>query len=434
MLKLSMFSSIRLTTAVVVFTICLFLITSNVQSRETLEALRAGTSAIDITPGLPVQMGGYSSRTALSEGIRDRLIARVIAFENGGKKLVLVSCDLWDFRGNEIFKYFQKPILKEFNLKEDELFLCATHSHATPSLAVDKKTAHANNLKYTDRIKTKLIQVIREAFSEMVPVRFGAGIGYSPIGMNRREMKPDGNMKIGRNPYGITDKEVLVMKLTKPDGSNIAALINFPCHGTSLGGRNLKISGDILGVAEKFVERIAGNGLIAPLFTGASGEINPYFHGLREYNTDSGWVPETILLGKMLGTEVMYIFRNIKALNSSGQIKTASKIIEVPGKIQGDPVYKDTRLTDTVNIIAARVGDVAFVGFNVEMLTEIGMAIKAASPYKHTFVITHCNGYNHYLPPEHLFKEGGYEIMRSSFAPQAADIVVKETLRMLYGF
>ena len=73
------------------------------------------------------------------------------------------------------------------------------------------------------------------------------------------------------------------------------------------------------------------------------------------------------------------------------------------------------------------------MGFNVEMLTEIGMAIKAASPYKHTFVITHCNGYNHYLPPEHLFKEGGYEVMRSSFAPRAAGIVVKAALKMLYG-
>ncbi len=433
MQKLSLFSFIRTKTAIIVLIVCLFLIISNVQSRETPGVLLAGTSSIDITPGLPVQMGGYSSRTALSEGIHDRLIARVVAFDNSGKRLVLVSCDLWDFRGDEIFKYIQKPILKEFNLKEDELFLCATHTHAAPSLGVDKKTAHVNNLKYTDKVRIKLILAIREALSGLVPVHFGAGIGYSPIGMNRREMKPDGNMKIGINPYGVTDKEVLVMKLTKQDGSNIAALINFPCHGTSLGSRNLKISGDILGVAEKFVERIAGKGLIAPLFTGASGEINPYFHGLSEFNTESGWIPETILLGKMLGTEVMNVFQDIKALNSTGEIKTVSKVIEVPGKIQGDPVYKDTGLTDTVNIIAARVGDVAFVGFNVEMLTEIGMAIKAASPYKHTFVITHCNGYNHYLPPEHLFKEGGYEIMRSSFAPQAADIVVKETLRILYG-
>jgi len=402
-------------------------------SQEVGGILRAGVAAIDITPDLPVQMGGYSARTALSKGVHDRLIARVTAFENNGKRLVLVSCDLWDIRGDAIFRYLQKPILREFDLKEDELFLCATHSHASPSLAVDEKTGHPNNLKYTEKVKTKLINVIRDALTTMAPVHYGAGFGYSPIGMNRREMRPDGGMRIGRNPYGVTDKEVLVMKLAKPDGSNVAALINFGCHATSLGSRNLQISGDILGYAEKFVERIIDNGLIAPLFTGASGDVNPWFTNLREFNTDSGWTPETILLGNMLGTEVVHIFRDIKTLNSKGEIKTVSKTIEVPGKIQGDPVYKDTGLTETINIIAARVGDVAFVGFNVEMLTEIGMAIKDASPYKHTFVITHCNGYNNYLPPAHLFKEGGYEIMRSSFAPQAADIVVKEALRMLYS-
>jgi len=323
--------------------------------------------------------------------------------------------------------------MKEFGLKEDELFLCATHSHAAPSLVVDNKAGHPNNLKYTGIVKTRLIKAIGNALTSMVPVRYGTGTGYSPIGMNRREMQSDGSMEIGRNPYGVADKEVLVMKLVGANGTNVAALFNFGCHGTSLGSKNLKISGDILGYAEKFVERIIGNGLIASQFTGASGEVNPWYHGLREFNTDSGWIPETILLGNMLGTEVVHIFRGIKALNSDGEISTAIKTVKVPGKVQGAPVYKDTGITDSINVIAARVGNVAFVGFNVEMLSEIGMAIKASSPYKHTFMITHCNGYNHYLPPEHLFKEGGYEVMRSSFAPQAADIVVKSALKMLYG-
>jgi hypothetical protein len=63
-----------------------------------------------------------------------------------------------------------------------------------------------------------------------------------------------------------------------------------------------------------------------------------------------------------------------------------------------------------VNITAARIGDdVAFIGFSVEMLTEIGMKIKEGSPFMHTFVITHCNRYSGYLPCG-LYKEGGYEI------------------------
>ena len=56
--------------------------------------LRAGTAIIDITPDKPVKMSCYGARTALSEAIHDPLSARVVAFENDGERLVLVSSDL----------------------------------------------------------------------------------------------------------------------------------------------------------------------------------------------------------------------------------------------------------------------------------------------------------------------------------------------------
>ncbi len=96
MKKLSSFLFIHITGAIIFIIIGFFLIASDIQSHERMGVLRAGVASIDITPDLPVQMGGYSSRTALSEGVRDRLIARVAAFENNGKRLVLVSYDLWD--------------------------------------------------------------------------------------------------------------------------------------------------------------------------------------------------------------------------------------------------------------------------------------------------------------------------------------------------
>jgi hypothetical protein len=423
----------NITFAVIIIISVLFFTDLIAQQQKTNDVLYAGTAVVDITPDLPVQMGGYASRKELSDGIYDRMIARVITFENSGKRLVFVSCDIWDFRGDAIFKYFQQPIMKEFNLNENELFLCATHSHSTPTLGVDKETSHPNNLKYTESLRGKLIKTIRESFNNMSPVSIGVGIGYSPIGVNRRETAPSGTIRLGRSPYGAVDKEVLVMKLVNPDGSNVASLINFGCHATVFGANNLKISSDVLGSAEKFVEKIIGKGIIAPLFTGASGDINPWLNVPRKFNTEPGRIPETELLGTMLGTEVVNIFRNINTLSSGGKINSVFKIVDVPGKVQGDPVYKETNLKETVNVTAARIGDIAFIGYNVEMLTEIGMAVKNFSPFKYTFIITHCNGYNNYLPPKHLFKEGGYEIMRSSFSPDAADIVVKESLKILYG-
>ncbi len=76
----------------------------------------------------------------------------------------------------------------------------------------------------------------------------------------------------------------------------------------------------------------------------------------------------------------------------------------------------------------------AFIGISVEMLTEIGMEIKSASPFKYTFVITHCNGASGYLVPAELYKEGGFELRVCPFGIEATDIVVKKALRMLYDF
>ena len=451
MKKLSLFSLKQITTAVTVLIVGLFLTTPPIQSKESGFVLRAGTAKIDITPEKPVKMAGYRSRTGLSKGVHDPLSARVVAFERGpiskkdgemgtqnnGKRLVLVSTDILGFY-NGTADYLRKTILDEFELKPSELFLSAIHTHSGPSLTIDKKKGHPNNLEYTERLKDKLIEVIREALNTMRPVHIGAGIGHSPVGANRREMTIDSSgkssIKLGRNPNGPTDKEVSVLKLTKPDGTPTAALFDYATHATSLGPKNYIISGDVLGLAEQFVEKILGEGVIAPAFAGASGNIDPWFRVLPAFNTEPGWIPEPVLLGTMLGEEVVHIFRDIEKISPGGEIKTAFAAIELPGKQRDETNAKEKSPTSkSLNITAARIGDVALIGIGCEVLTEIGMAIKAASPYKHTFVITHCNGAAGYLPPEHLYIEGGYEVRSSHFAPQAADMVVKQAIKMLYG-
>ncbi len=435
MKKVFVFSPKRIIVIATVLTIGLFFVTSSVQSKESRSVLQAGTAKVDITPKKPVNMAGYGGRKGLSTGVHDPLSARIVVFENNDKRLVLVSTDLIGFYGGTA-EYMRKAILGEFQLEPSELFLSAIHTHAGPSLTIDKEKGHPNNLEYTEHLKAKLIKVIRKALSNMGPVNIGAGIGYSPVGMNRRELTFDssGNssIRLGRNPYGPTDKEVLVVKMTKPDGGTIAALFDYATHATCLGGKNYTISGDVLGLAEQFVEKILGDDVITAGFAGASGNIDPWFRVLPAFNTEPGWIPEPVLLGTLLGEEVVHTFRNIEKVSGVGEIATAFITLELPGKPRGEDAIEKGHPTTELNITAARVGDIAFVGIGCEVLTEIGMAIKAASPYKHTFVISHCNGAASYLSPEHLYIEGGYEIRSSPFAPQASDIVVKQAVKMLH--
>jgi hypothetical protein len=401
-------------------------------SAEDSAGLKAGVATIDITPEKPVTLSGYASRKDLSTGVHDPLSARVVVFEAGGKRLVLVATDIIGFYEGTA-DYLRKAIVDECGVRPSELFLTAIHTHAAPSPALTR--GHPNNIEYTQALKGKYIEVIRKAMANMEPATLGMGVGSCPVGSNRRELRLSGagetSIALGRNPEGITDKEVLVMKVAKMDGTPMAVAFDYATHGTSLGTSNYTVSGDVPGLAEQFVEKIVGSGVIAPAFIGASGNIDPWFRVLPAFNEEPGWVPEPVLLGTFLGQEVVHVYRAIKETAPADKIATGFVTLQLPAKPkEGAPAEKAG--TADFNVSIARLGDVAFVGLGGEVFTEIGLAIKAGSPCRHTFVITHCNGAAGYLAPKEAHVQGGYEVKSSPFAPQAADIVIRESIRMLH--
>jgi len=423
---------LRIVPVGVLLIVCLWLLMS-LASAEAGEKLQVGVAKIDITPEKPVKMSGYGSRKDLSIGVHDPLSARVLVFANGSEKLVLVSADLIGYYDGTA-DYLRKAILEACDLEASELFLTAIHTHSAPTLTYDVEHGHPNNVAYTETFKTRLIEAVQKAMKNAGPAQMGVATGSCPVGSNRREVRirEDGESDIvlGRNPYGPTDKEVLVMKLARPDGELIALAFDYATHATSLGAKNYTISGDVIGLAEQFVEKVMGLDVIAPAFAGASGDIDPWFRVLPEFNTESGWIPEPVLLGTFLGEEVVHTSRRAKLSDSEDSIKTAFATVELPRKkSEGFGAGR----SGAMNVSVARIGDVAFVGLGGEVFNEIGMAIKAGSPCKHTFVITHCNGAAGYLAPEELHVEGGYEIRSSAFAPQAAEIVVRRSLHMLHN-
>ncbi len=401
---------------------------------QSQTVLKAAVARIDITPEKPVRMSGYASRKDLSTGVHDPLSARVLAFEVAGKRLVLVSTDLIGFYDGTA-ESMREALLCKFDLEPSELFLTAIHTHAGPTLTMDPERGHANNVEYTETLKDKLTEAVRQALDNMKSARLGLGVGYSPVGANRRELRVerDGRSSIvlGRNPYGPTDKEVLVMKVARENGGLMAVAFDYATHATSLGPGNYTISGDVLGLAEQFVEKILGPDTIAPAFAGASGNIDPWYRILPAFNTEPGWIPEPVLLGTLLGEEVVHVCRSIDDTHSPSEIRTAFATLELPPKPQENSSAEQQRRVP-FNVTVARLGDVAFLGLGGEVLTEIGLAIKAGSPCEHTFVITHCNGAAGYLVPKELHVQDGYEVRTSRFAPQAAQIVVRESIRMLH--
>jgi hypothetical protein len=412
-----------------------FLLSLLPASAAPAEVLRAALAREDITPTQPVTLAGYASRKDLSQGVHDPLSARVVTFEQAGRRLVLVSLDSIGFYAGTAAP-LRQAILEACQLPPEELFLTATHSHSSPGLTLDPAKGHANNLAYTQTLRDRLPALVRGALARLEPVRLAAASGSSPVGVNRREPVRDqtGSVKIrlGRNPAKLTDREVQVVKITRTEGGAlVGALFDYATHSTAMGPRNYRISGDVHGLAAQFVERHLGEGMVAPALVGASGDIDPWFRVLPEFTTKNGWIPEPVLMGAMLGEEVVHVLNRTAKPGAAGPLRSAIGTIQLPAKPrnrEGEPV---NHATLPFNVTVARIGEVALVGLGGEVCNEIGAAIKAASPFPMTVVITHCNGGAGYLVPAHYYPEGGYEPETSPFTAEAAAEVIAEAGRLL---
>lgn len=80
------------------------------------------------------------------------------------------------------------------------------------------------------------------------------------------------------------------------------------------------------------------------------------------------------------------------------------------------------RPTLSAQIQGIRIGDCVLITSPAEVLVEIGMNIKKASPYENTFIASIANGYLHYSPPAEYFKRGGYEVTECLLAPEWQNI------------
>src|SRR5690606_33505962 len=81
-----------------------------------------------------------------------------------------------------------------------------------------------------------------------------------------------------------------------------------------------------------------------------------------------------------------------------------------------------------------RIGDLAVAAVPAEVFVEIGLELKAKSPFKPTFTIELANGYNGYLPTPAQHKLGGYETWRarsSYLEEQASDKILQTLFKLL---
>ncbi|MCU0959802.1 MAG: alkaline ceramidase [Pirellulaceae bacterium] len=239
-----------------------------------------GLARRDITPpvGIYARMWGCA-RHDVAEGIHRPLYVTALACRppQGAAPFLLVSLDLgwWRSRADEWF--LRGAVLEALGLDPARLMLQTAHTHAGPATSRDAgdKPGGDRIPAYLEHVRQATVDAAREALAQAEPALLTWATGRCALAVNRDLPHPDGGgVLCGYNPDQPADDTILVGRLTRANSTELATLVNYACHPTSLGGDNRRISPDYIGALREVVEGATG-GAPCLFLQGASGELAP---------------------------------------------------------------------------------------------------------------------------------------------------------------
>jgi len=462
----------------------------------TETAFRAGVGRATITPPLNVPHAGWGAQTHVyPEGIETDLWATVLVVDDGRERAAIVDLDLVIITDEES-RTIAQAVGRVVGIRPEQVRVSVTHNHTGPPPSRwDWLEGTAELRRYYEMLPAFAAGAARIALGDLRPARLGAGVGESRVAVNRRETAPDGRRATGVNPAGVIDPAVLVVRIDGTDGRPIAAIVGYTMHPTTAGPTFRRITADWPGHLKRTVEQLTG---ATCLFAqGATGNVGPGPEGftddagvLRRLGMLVGCEATRVYLGiRVPPAEFVHerVWESGASLGkwaarpvASPEPIVRSRVVELrlPLRPQPPVVEAEARLRDAqrtfqalvargapdaeieaatfvtkranmtltrartfggrteqpVDLYLLRLGPVVLAAVANEPFAEIGMAVKAGSPFPYTWFGGYVGGWGGYIPTAEEYPNGGYEVETSPFAPEAAARLVDGTVAALREF
>lgn len=424
--------------------------------------MRAGTARIDITPSESICMEGML-RAHRSVGVHDATFAKALVLSNDeqlDQACAIVAVDVCKIP-DQLTDEVRGAVERELGIPAGHIIIAAKHIHSGP----ETDGIGEPEVRYTRILVEKLSRLVKEAASKMQPVKAGCASGReNTISQYRRLLADDGHVVMNWEPWplehlvavlGVPDPEVGVLKVVDLSGQVLCILFNHAGHPNVLSGDNYLISAEYPGFAERLLEKQFGG--LAMFVNGAQGTMDIDGLGPRDW-------AEMERLGTKLAAAAAEVVQCIEPVEglvvrcahlkhglparkvSDEQLAWAEAIIEqTGGTVQplpdgvGDD-YKALLLKQFHAVqdravpaeqVCIDIDDTAFLSFPGELYTEIGMKIKAASPFSRTYIIGLANGYVGYVPTRKAIGEGGYSEDVRRVDAGAEDVILSKSLELL---
>jgi len=380
-----------------------------------METLKAGHARRCITPPLGIAMMGYAARTQGARDVHDELFVNAVALAHRDTRIGLLAYDLCLLDAG-LVNEVKNGVRRATRLDAAHVFVNTSHTHAGPALS-------SRHQKTEDKAHRRLVvekgaEAMKAALDDATPRTFSAGAAPVDIGCNRREKRADGTVWLGHNPQGPRLREVTVWRFARRAKPRII-LFSIPMHGTTLGGQNLSISAEWMGLAVRHIEKRFPR-TRAVFLQGCGADQDPYY---TMKDGDRGSFKEADAHGKKAARAVAAALRSMRKLQPF-PIRPILRTVPLPAKERGAG-------TLDLTLHGLRLGEAVIVALSCEAFVEFALFGRAVSTAKETLVLGYTDGNVGYLCTSNVFAEGGYEPQTSRVAPQSEGIVKQAMQAML---
>ncbi len=439
-----------------------------------------GSASADITP--PVgwrKAGGYDE--VISKGVHDPLFAKALVFEQGGERAALVVCDLTGM-SRPVCDRARAEASRLTGIPVAHIAVSATHTHGGPEFhgvlwdiwrartIREKGRDDTAPFDYQDLLAVRITTAITDAWAARRPVTLSAGVATKPgLAFNRRYHMKDGTVRFNPGkqnpdivaPAGPTDDALpIVLFRDAATGVPRASLSSFAMHVATF-GHNDEFGADFPAVLQDDLRTKFGPGFFSLFGEGCAGDVN---HVDVRSDVPQPGDTEPLRIGHALAATFLAKLPELGSVVSPSLAVRSEKVPVPLQEISPEQVTRASKvlaneLTSTpafmlqveayrvlnARLIRERHGDsipmevqafrlaadTAVVTLPHEVFVELGLAIKAASPFAHTQVISIANDVDWYVPTRKAFAEGSYEVTTCPVKPGVGETLVATAVKLL---
>lgn len=447
--------------------------------RQSEFAGRIGIAREAITPpaGIYARLWG-SAKHDTAEGVHRPLLATCLYFADteGASALALLALDLSWWRSVSDEMELRSAILASAGLREDQVILHVSHSHAAPPTLPELADRPGGQLiaPYRAQIMKTCVRIVSAARSKAQPATLSWGTGSCRLAFNRDMESPiDGAIVVGLNPATRADDTLLVGRVTSATGAILATIVNYACHPTSVGGANRMISPDYVGAMREVIERNT-SGAPCMFLHGASGDLTPR----RSFEADVAAADQNGLelghaaLGTLAamcppGVSLAYagmeesgaklaMWREQPTAAGTGVVARRTtvrlQLVDMPTREElqqaiavTNEEYMRERLRRKLGLrtiiddsgaadfpfLVWRLGDAFIVALPAEAHSPFQMGLRERFPDNHIAVLNIANGYLSYLPPREAYARNTYQSQVAIYRAGAAEELLAAVSRTI---